>query len=89
MMAILAAPSLFACKDCVNGTSCVTVSAGFRFCEFFPDGTCEGLGTCSSAAAPLQAEYRVAAVHVIESGKPLPPAKDAPKTPAVLAAAKR
>jgi len=37
-------------------------------------------------SAPLQAEYRVAAVRVIEPGKPLPKAQ--PKPAAVLTAAK-
>lgn len=86
ILAILAAPSLFACQDCPDGLSCISISGGARFCEFFPDGSCTGIGTCRTAAASLQSEYRVAAVHVIEQGKPLPAAQ--PKPAAVLTAAK-
>lgn len=88
ILATLAAPSLFACQDCPDGFNCIQINGGARFCEFFVDGHCEGIGTCPTSSASLQAEYRVAAVRVIESGKPLPPAQQQSKTAPVLAASK-
>jgi len=85
MIAVLAAPSLFACQDCPDSVNCITMDGGHRFCEFFQGGGCVGKGTCPQLAASLQAEYRVAAVRVIEQGKPLPQAQKAP-APVRLAA---
>ena len=86
ILAVLSAPSLFACHDCPDGINCITISGGARFCEFFVDGHCEGVGTCPTLSASLRAEYRVAAVHVIENGKPLPKAQ--PKPAGLLTASK-
>jgi hypothetical protein len=73
LLLILAAPSVFACKDCSDGVNCLTVATGARFCEFFVGGGCRNHGTCPTlAAVSLQAEYRVAAVRVLEPGKALP-----------------
>ena len=88
ILSCLAAPSLFAgnCHDCPEGTDCIQVAAGPYICGWNPDGSCYSLGGggCRSGFS-LQADYRVAAVHVIEQGKPIPQAQ--PK-PAVQTAAK-
>jgi len=86
--ALLLAPAVFACQDCVYGVSCVTQNGGSRFCGFDPDGSCFGVGTCPQLSASLGAEYRVAAVHVVEAGKPLPQPKPQAKPAPLLTAAK-
>ena len=85
-MITLAAPSAFACEVCESGTCIFGLQTGW-FCQMFPRGGCINDGFCPDGALPLQAEYRVAAVHVIEQGKPIPPAKKAPAP--VLTAEKR
>lgn len=90
LLASFAGPNLFAqfCQDCPDGLNCVTQNGGAHFCEFFQDGSCKGIGTCRTGAS-LQAEYRVAAVHVIEpAAKPLPQPQTQPNATPVLAAAK-
>lgn len=88
VLASIAAPSAFAvCHDCPDGFNCIAITGGARFCEFFVDGHCEGVGTCPTAAASLQAEYRVAAVRVIEPGaKQLPAPASHPASWIVLTA---
>jgi hypothetical protein len=86
LLVVFAAPSLFAyCEDCPDGTNCIAMDGFARFCEFDPDGSCIGVGTCPVlASASLQSEYRVAAVRVkVPGGKALPDPQ--PKT-ALLAA---
>jgi hypothetical protein len=88
ILALLAAPSLFAafCEDCPDGINCLPMDGGARFCVFNPDGSCYGIGWCPQASASLRAEYRVAAVRVLEPCKTLPEAQ--PKRQTVLTAAK-
>jgi hypothetical protein len=89
LLVILAAPSAFACKDCSDGIHCLTVSAGARFCEFFVGGGCAPHGTCPTLAeGSLQAEYRVAAVHVLEPGQALPAPATQPQPAQVMTASK-
>lgn len=83
LLTALAAPSAFACRDCPDGLECTFTESGFGSCFETPDG-CRVSGSCLMPA--LSAQYRVAAVRVIESGKPLPAAKPAPAP--VLSAAK-
>jgi len=85
ILALFAAPGVFACTDCPDFQNCVE-SIDALTCEFFVDDGCIGTGWCPHGAAALSAEYRVAAVYVIESGKPLPNAQ--PKPAPVLTAAK-
>jgi hypothetical protein len=87
VLALLAAPSLFACEECLDGVNCITgLQTGF-FCQFFPRGGCINDGFCPDGVAPLQSQWRVAAVRVIEpAAKPLPAAQ--PKPAPVLTAAK-
>ena len=87
LLVVLAAPGAFACDICDNGTCVFGLPSGW-FCQMFPRGGCINDGFCPDGVQPLQAEYRVAAVRVIEQGKPLPPPKNAPKAAPVLAAAK-
>lgn len=89
LLLIVAAPSAFACKDCADGVHCLTVDVGARFCEFFVGGGCLNHGTCPTlAAVSLQAEYRVAAVHVLEPGKALPAPATQPQPAQVMTASK-
>jgi hypothetical protein len=82
ILASLAAPSLFAiCRDCPDGDACIIAPSGGYICGWNPDGSCYGIGGCGGGATvSLQAEYRVAAVRVIQPGKPLPSAQPKPAT---------
>ena len=77
LLVTLAASSSFACDVCENGTCIFGLQTGW-FCQMFPRGGCINDGFCPDGVQPLQAQYRVVAVRVIESGKPLPPAQRAP-----------
>jgi len=85
LFAVLAAPGVFACESC-DGHTCITgLQTGF-FCQFLIGGGCINDGFCPDGVQPLQAEYRVVAVRVVEAGKPLPKPQPAPAP--VLTAAK-
>jgi hypothetical protein len=85
---LLAVPSLFACESC-DGHTCITgLQTGF-FCQFLIGGGCINDGFCPDGVLPLQAEYRVAAVRVLEpAAKALPPAQPKREPAPLLAAAK-
>jgi len=87
LLLVLAAPSLSACESCDGHTCTYGLPTGF-FCQFLIGGGCINDGFCPDGVLPLQAEYRVAAVRVIEQGRPLPKAQPKKEPAPVLAAAK-
>lgn len=71
VLSLLVAPSLFACEECNDGWNCNYADPPAYVCIFYVEGYCANYGPCWwGAAPPLKAEYRVAAVRVLEpSGK--------------------
>jgi hypothetical protein len=74
-LALLAAPSLFACEECNDGLNCNFAPAPAFECIFYVEGYCANWGPCDwGAAPPLKAEYHVALVRVLEpAGKTAAP----------------
>ena len=91
LLAVMAGPSLFACEDCPDTVNCVPVDAGALKCVWDQtNGWCFGWGWCPlEPLPPVQSQYRVAAVRVIDpAGKVTAQPKMQPKAAPLLVASK-
>ena len=90
LLILVMAPALYACEECTDGVHCITGLQTGWFCQFFPRGGCINDGFCPDGGLlQFQAEWRVAAVRVIEpGGKPLPKAQPQREPAPVRTAAK-
>jgi len=89
LLVLVLAPALYACDQCTNGTCIQGLQTGW-FCQFFPRGGCINDGSCPDGGWRFQAEWRVAAVRVIEpDGKALPAAQPLREPAPVRTASKK